>query len=368
MKGNISKLIGERIRDARDSKGVKQEAVADFLGLKDRQTISNIERGERKVTSEELIRLMEYLGKPLEYFTDPFLITQKEVFSWRIPHEAEAKVPAEYEERAKKIIASYREFSKMLGKRISALSPKMQITRQCGYEEVEDIAEYLVQEWELSEVPYENLRKVLEGKLHIPVLYVDAPKNVSGASCRLDDLNCILINRNEPIGRQSFNLAHELFHLMTWDIFPPKPIDQAQPESKPHSEKLADCFASALLMPKESIVKYFQTLDTGMPTLKRLESVAKRYHVSVAAAYYRLKSLKLIQKVDEEYYNLQIKNHFVDNSMTIPPPYSKGFAEILNEAIHKGLVSVRKAMSLLECSENDLEELFSEYKLKGLYE
>ncbi|MFA6568543.1 MAG: XRE family transcriptional regulator [Victivallales bacterium] len=368
MKGNISKLIGERIRDARDSKGVKQDEMADFLGIKDRQTISSIERGERKVTSEELIRLMEFLGKPLEYFTDPFLITQTEIFSWRIPHEAEAKVPAEYEEKAKKIIASYREFSKMLGKRISALSLKMQITKQSGYEEVENIAEFLVQEWELSEVPYENLRKVLEEKLHIPVLYVDAPKNVSGASCRLDDLNCILINRNEPIGRQSYNLAHEFFHLMTWDIFPPKTIDQAQPKSKPKGETLADVFAAALLMPRESIVKYFKTLDTDKPLLEKLGSVASRYHVSVAAAYWRLVLLKQIQKIDKEEYDSSIKNRFADNSMTSPPLYSKGFAEILNEAIHRGLVSVRKAMSLLECSENDMEKLFSAYKLKGLYE
>ncbi len=341
--------------------------MAKLLGFKDHQIVSNIERGERKVSSDELINLMNILAKPLEYFTDPFLITQEKVFSWRVSQEAEAKVPAEYEEKAKKLIASYREFSRMLGHRISVLSQKLQITNHSTYEDIEEIAEFLVDEWGLSDVPYDNLRIVLEEKLHIPVLYVDAPKNISGASCKLDDLNCILINKNEPIGRQSFNLAHELFHLLTWDIFPPKNIDQVQTESKPKGEILADKFAAALLMPKKSILQYYKSLNAEESLMKRLESVAGHYHVSISAAYWQLVSLKQIQRLPIEDYKTFIKNHFVD---TAPRPslYSKNFVEILNEVIHKGMVSVKKVTSLLECSQKDLEDLFKSYNLKGLYE
>ncbi len=368
MKGNITKLIGERIRDARAEKNIKQEDMADSLGFKDRQTVSNIERGERKVTSEELIRLMGILEKPLEYFTDPFIITQKEIFSWRIPQEAEAKIPVEYEEKARRLIASYREFSRMLGHRISGLSFNLQITSQSGYEDIESITEFLVDEWGLSDVPYDSLRAVLEEKLRISVLYIDAPLNISGASCRLDDLNCILVNRNEPVGRQSFSIAHELFHVLTWEIFKPKKIDQVQSQHKPKAEKLADHFASALLMPKKSVIQYYETLKREDTLLKKLEDVAKRYHVSVAAAYWRLVALKKILQIDQRQYNAEIKTHFVDNAMPCPPLYSRQLAEILNKVIHKGLASVRKVMELLQCRENDLEELFKAYKLKGLYE
>lgn len=367
MRGNITKLIGERIRDARALKGINQVEMAKLLGLKDHQIVSNIERGERKVSSDELINLMNILAKPLEYFTDPFLITQEKVFSWRVPSEAEANIPVEYEEKAKKLIASYREFSRMLGHRISALSQKLQITKHSTYEEIEEIAEFLVDEWGLSDIPYDNLRKVLEEKLHIPVLYVNAPKNISGASCNLDDLNCILINKNEPIGRQSFNLAHELFHLLTWDIFPPKKIDQVQIEPKPKGEILADKFAAALLMPKKSILKYYNSLNAKVLLLKRLELIAGRYHVSVSAAYWRLISLNLVQRVAEKDYKKFIEYHFIDTAPR-PPLYSKNFVEILNEVIHKGMVSVRKVTSLLECSQKDLEDLFKSYNLKGLYE
>ena len=365
MRENITRLIGERIRDARVSSNINQEKIAELLGFNDRQIVSNIERGERKVSSDELISLMKILDKPLEYFTDPFLITQEEVFSWRV--DTEAPLPAEYENKAKKLIAAYREFSRMIGHRISALSQQMQITKQSTYDDVEEIAEFLVQEWKLSDIPYNNLRNVLEDNLHIPVLYVDAPKNISGASCKLENLNCILINRNEPVGRQSFNLAHELFHLLTWDIYPPKRIDQAQIEPKPKEEKFADKFASVLLMPKQSISDYFNSLNSEEELLTRLEKVANHFHVSVAAAYWRLFHLKLIQRVDEEYYKRQIAYHFVKTE-TQPPLYSKSFVKILHEVIHKGMASIRKVSSLLECNQNDLESLFKSYELKGLYE
>ena len=365
MGGNITRMMGERIRDAREELGMNQTQLSEQLGFNDRQTVSNIERGERKISSNELIKLMDIMGKPLEYFTDPFLITQKEVFSWRVSSEEDLCI--EYEEKAKKLIASYREFSRMLGRRVSALSPCMQVTKHSSYDDVEEIAEFLIEQWELYDVSDRSLVQVLEEDLHILVMYVDAPKYISGASCQLDDLNCILINKNEPIGRQNFNIAHELFHILTWNIFPPKRIDQAQQTPKPKSEKLADKFASVLLMPRQAIIDFYLSIDDEDDVLVKIKRTARKFHVSVAAAYWRLVFLKQIKRFDEEYYKKIIEYNFVDSA---PKPllYSKSFIELVHNVIHKGIVSVRKVTSLLECSHQDLEDLFESYQLKGLYE
>ena len=40
----------------------------------------------------------------------------------------------------------------------------------------------------------------------------------------------ILVNRREPTGRRNFDLAHELFHLLTWDSMPP---DRVEPTEVP---------------------------------------------------------------------------------------------------------------------------------------
>ena len=54
---NLTQLIGERIGLARDSSGYSQEALAKVLGFKDRQTVSSIELGQRKVSPEELVQV-----------------------------------------------------------------------------------------------------------------------------------------------------------------------------------------------------------------------------------------------------------------------------------------------------------------------
>ncbi len=57
------KLIGERLRAARDEKGISQTALAETLGTY-QTVISAIERGARGVTVQQLIRLATAVGIP----------------------------------------------------------------------------------------------------------------------------------------------------------------------------------------------------------------------------------------------------------------------------------------------------------------
>ena len=67
-------LIGTRIKALREERKLSQDDLARLFGFKDRQTVSAIETGERRVTAEELVIAVEKLGAPLDYFTDPFLL------------------------------------------------------------------------------------------------------------------------------------------------------------------------------------------------------------------------------------------------------------------------------------------------------
>ena len=64
-------LIGTRIKALREERKLSQDDLARLFGFKDRQTVSAIETGERRVTAEELVIAVEKLGAPLDYFTDP---------------------------------------------------------------------------------------------------------------------------------------------------------------------------------------------------------------------------------------------------------------------------------------------------------
>ena len=76
-------LIGTRIKALREQCGLSQDELARVFGFKDRQTVSAIETGERRVSAEELLLAVEKLGVTLDYFSDPFLLVGEGRFSWR---------------------------------------------------------------------------------------------------------------------------------------------------------------------------------------------------------------------------------------------------------------------------------------------
>ena len=79
----LTSPIGARIRAAREQRGMSQDELARLFGFKDRQTVSAIETGERRVSAEELLVAVQKLGASLDYFTDPFMLVGEGQFSWR---------------------------------------------------------------------------------------------------------------------------------------------------------------------------------------------------------------------------------------------------------------------------------------------
>ena len=78
---------------------------------------------------------------------------------------------------------------------------------------------------------------------------VDAFQGISGAACRLPELDVVLINRHEVVGLLDFDLAHELFHILTWDAMPPDHSEEARETGGNRVEQLANNFVLAVLMP-----------------------------------------------------------------------------------------------------------------------
>lgn len=60
--------LGRRIRAAREEADLTQPQLADRLGLKHPQSISNYERGITEVPTKRLHRIAEATGKPISYF------------------------------------------------------------------------------------------------------------------------------------------------------------------------------------------------------------------------------------------------------------------------------------------------------------
>ena len=62
------KILGQRLREAREYMGFSQEEVSKFLGIA-RSALSNVETGQRKVEALELKKLASLYKLPASHFT-----------------------------------------------------------------------------------------------------------------------------------------------------------------------------------------------------------------------------------------------------------------------------------------------------------
>ena len=113
------------------------------------------------------------------------------------------------------------------------------------------LAERMHRELNLGDYPASLLAQRLEEDYGV-LLMSSRLDNGSAACCRGEWGAAIVLNGKEVPWRQMFNLAHELFHLVTWN---PTLIKQVHSDQKlfNKNEKLADAFAAALLMPQQMI-------------------------------------------------------------------------------------------------------------------
>ena len=66
----MKEIIGGKIAEAREQRGLKQSDLADYLGLKSSQAVSEIERGKVNISAADLYKLANLLNKPIMYFYD----------------------------------------------------------------------------------------------------------------------------------------------------------------------------------------------------------------------------------------------------------------------------------------------------------
>lgn len=351
--------MGARIKAKRDELGFSQEAVARHLGFKDRQTLSAIETGERKVSAEELVRFSEVLAAPLDYFTDPFLLVGEGAFSWRQSGITGGTLDA-YERDAGRLIALHRALGAELGHPPALIRPTLALTRASSFEDAQAAGERFAEKYALGDVPALGLPEVMERELGILVLMVDAAPGVSGAACHLPELDAVLINRREVPGRRNYDLAHELFHVLTWDKMPPERVEDSERPGRGRVEQLADNFAAAVLMPRAALARFGPWADLDEATLAdRLNAAAEELGVTSSALRWRLVAIGALPKAVAAAIEptLLRGNGRHGRAGPLPPLFSRAFVERLAEAIDTGRISARRAVGVLGVDIDDVEAI-----------
>lgn len=334
--------IGTRLKALRLERKLSQDDLARLWGFNDRQTISAIEKGIRRVSADELLRITGRLGVPLSYFLDRFAPASSASFSWRVgqvgPQELE-----EFQARAERWLIAFRNAAASIGRARPLLRRQLALNRESRFEDAMAVGDRFATEFALGEVPTTRLADVMERELGVLVLYVDAPAGVSGAACRLSDLDAVLINRQENPGRRNFNLAHELFHVLTWDAMPPRTQEAPTEIGGNRTEQLANSFASAVLMPTGALEGYELTPNlTSEELAAQLNSKADELRVTATALKWRLVALRKLRpsaakRIPDE---LLRNNGRAPSEQRPPASFSRSFLEVLGAAIQEKHLSV----------------------------
>lgn len=140
-----------------------------------------------------------------------------------------------------------------------------------------------------------NLNSLLL-KYNVLTIYRPLSERFCGMSLRSGDKKFMLINSNNPIGRQHFTIAHELYHLFIEDN--PQPHICWLNGTKDDSEKCADYFAQIFLMPANGVRQLIPD-DELLNNIISVDTVLKIEHyfsVSHQAAVNRLSDLKFISR------------------------------------------------------------------------
>jgi XRE family transcriptional regulator, fatty acid utilization regulator len=359
--------LGRRVAFARDRIGFSQEQMADKLGFRDRQTIQAIEAGHRRVAIEEMVQLISITGQSLDFFTDPFCLIGEGNFTFRAGQVDETSLQ-QFQERAGRWIALWRHFAAKSEQTPNPLRFRLAIDEHSSYEDAQAAGEELGKLWRLGDVPSEALRKTAEDHLDLLILDIEMPEGISGAACQLQSGDAILINRQEHQGRRNFDLAHEIFHVLTWQALPPRRVDKTGPKGYKDKriEQLAENFAGSLLMPRPLVKHHWEARPEEVEIHDWLKAVAKHFRVTAIALKWRLFCLDLLKKtdlsdIDDERLVLSSANE--TGQREVPAAFSRRFMEKMGWAIDRGELSVRRLASLLEITIEDLAELFNAHGL-----
>lgn len=364
--------IGFRVRAAREAKGWTQDQLAELLRLENRQSVSDLENGKRSIKPDELVVLSDALDRDLDYFLEPFSVAGEAQFSWRVSPKVPENALGEFEDRSSGLVGLLRWLREQQVSNTSALKRNLRLSQQSTFEMAQARAEQLGVELELGKIPAQTLLEKVEKQLDIPVLMVDPDAldigAISGATCHLEEMSCILINRRESEARRAYDLAHELFHALTWEAMPPERretnlTEKSGTSTRKRIEQLADNFAAALLMPSSSLNEFIK--PEQFSSAPHLREVAARLGVSNQALAWRLHTLG---RIEEETCGQLLRARQSIPPLSVPKLYSADFVRMLHEAIEKGRVSARKVIKALRLSLDQLTKIFLLYGLAAPFE
>jgi len=293
--------IGRRLREARRERGFTQEQIAEHLGLA-RTTIVAIEKGGRRVTPEELIKLAELYGRSVNELLRPGVPVEGLAAQFRLAMARKAPEVPELERlvlELQRLAEDYVELERITGSKPARSYPPPHEVEGLPPEPVGEQAAIAERSrLGLGDGPVLQLRELLEHDVGLRVFVLDLPSSVAGLFAYSEEAGgCVAINSKHPAERQRWSLAHEYGHFLT-NRYRPEITLLRSYQRLPAAERMAEEFAANFLIPATGLTRRFAELKRarpGGPTPADLLQLAHLYQVSLQALIFRLEALRLLR-------------------------------------------------------------------------
>ncbi|MCX5803988.1 MAG: XRE family transcriptional regulator [Proteobacteria bacterium] len=361
------KPLADRLKAAREKVGLSIVKAAKRLGFSSYQTLSKIEAGEREVKAAELNLFARAYFCTISYLLDESPAKQDLVLLWR--KTPDVAVKKEIEAQVIHFCEQYQSLEHLLGLK-SNKDPKffdITIDNISTNSDIDSLANSTRKLLELGSRPAFSLRNILEQTYGIKFTYQPLFNISSAASTVHPEFGPVIVmNSDEAPWRRNYDLAHELFHLITWKVIP---VEELRDDYLETIEKKAERFASVLLLPESEVRETLQKILDNQKSLSYadLVDIAREFGVSTKALLYRLSSIGLFDwetadslAKNEELLGLdkvKRKNEWGDK------PVSERFHALAVKCLRKGLISRGKFAEIVGIDRSEIDMFIEDFGL-----
>lgn len=343
--------LGELLQQARKKCGMTQADAAKVIDAA-RTTIVAIEKGERRLKPNELIKLARAYGRAISDFVRPSPIIEPFAVQFRAAYQRSEQEEARIDpiiQRLEELCRNYLELEKIVDAPLPRNYPQeYDVTNMPIEAAAESIAIAERQRLGLGDGPIPLLRDILEQSVGIRIFYLKMPAKYSEIYSYDEQLGgCMAINLDHYEERRRWSMAHGYLHFLAHRRKPVVDFE-GQYQRIPESERLAEAFPKYFLMPSSGLLRRFNDMyrTHGKFTPTNLFTLAHYYGVSIEALGYRLEGMGLlhsgtlerlrdrglkVRKVQQELGLEEIEQH----TDSVPVHYQ----HLAIEALDQGLIT-----------------------------
>lgn len=351
---NTSAPIPGRIRNARMARGLSITDLADQIDVT-KQALSQYELGHSTPSGEVFMKIVNRLRFPTSYFYKPLPTTTPKgtVFYRSLMSTGQKSRDIQASrldmlEDVFNLVQEYLDFPEVNLPKIDD-----SILDNLDGESIEEIAQLLRRHWGLGNGPIGNVTTLLENNGFVIAKIKFGDLNVDAYSQWRGDRPFIFVGADkDAVGRQRFNLMHEVGHLIMHNWVTPTDLKDKLKTIEAQAHRLS----SAFLLPRDTFAR--EVMSTSLDHFVELK---KRWNVSIQAMIKRCEDLELLSDNQILYLRKQISARKMNRREpldgVIPMEEPNLIRQAVTMLVEHNVLSASSIIEKLSLSQDDVEPI-----------